>query len=711
MPKIKQLSLHEAHKIAAGEVVERPANIVKELLENSLDAGATHISLYIEDGGKKLIRIVDNGCGMDEQDAQLCFAKHATSKITHIDQLESVSTFGFRGEALASVAAVARVTLITKQAESQEGVCVTVAESAITSTQPIAAVTGTDISVHDLFYNIPARKKFLKKSETEWNHIVQLFQAFCLAFGHIHFSLFHENKNIFNCPPAATLSTRFAQLFHQLSAAPQTMAQTLLPIENNRIDNTIHVTGTITTQAHLRYDRNQIFFFVNNRWVKNFALSNALLKGYAGLIPPGKYPMACVKITVDPTLVDINIHPRKEEVAFLHPQKIAHVVTTAALQAFEKKTSSNLRATSSPENSVFSRFSPRDNSPLNTQVQAQIQSAQRAAQPVFTPFDFDALETSQNSHASSANTQNYHAQNFSPELAPEPAVTNHDFAEQSLYTGQAHTLTPDQLGAQALEFSDTANPPAHSKHRSAHEFSGINLDHAQEVAQEARAEQHTIYAPSNSNNTALDNTQHTAAELADLGFAHAPIIGQYNATYILIEQEDGLLLVDQHAAHERILYELFASRFHEVPTINLLFPIIIELSGQDYATIAPHLDIFTQNQIAIEPFGEQQLIIKATPVHLKDVCLQELVQHVIGCIHESDYVDHGDFAKAINEKLHAQMACKAAVKAGDVLTREQMQRIITDLHKTPNRFTCPHGRPTSLVFSLHDIEKKFKRKK
>lgn len=699
MPKIKQLSPHEAHKIAAGEVVERPANIVKELLENSLDAGATHITLYIEDGGKRLIRIVDNGCGMDEQDAQLCFAKHATSKITHIDQLETVSTFGFRGEALASVAAVARVTLITKQAESPEGVYVTVAESAISSVQPIAAVTGTDISVHDLFYNIPARKKFLKKSETEWNHIVQLFQAFCLAFEHIHFSLFHENKNIFNCPPAASLSTRFAQLFHQLTATPQALSQTLVAIENKRIDDTIRVTGTITTQAHLRYDRNQIFFFVNNRWVKNFALSNALLKGYAGLIPPGKYPMACVKITVDPTMVDINIHPRKEEVAFLYPQKVAQVIMSAVQQAFEKKSSSLLQASS--------------------QIQAQIQSSTHTAQPVFTPFDFDALEIPANSQAQSFRIQDL-AQSGTRDFAQE-------FVEES-----APILRPNIALDHAQEFVQKNASLLEA------EYSAHKNFLKQEYRGQNPAKQQTIYAPerntsiiagntiasstlanntlgngsssfnaSDSGSTSSDNI----VESVDTGFAHAPIIGQYNATYILIEQEDGLLLVDQHAAHERILYELFASRFHEVATINLMFPIMVELSAQDYATIMPHLDIFTKNQITIEPFGEQQLIIKATPVHLKDVSLSELVQQVIGWIHDTEYVEQRDFTKSINEKLHAQMACKAAVKAGDLLTREQMQRIITDLHKTPNRFTCPHGRPTSFIMTLHDIEKKFKRKK
>ncbi|MDP3889288.1 MAG: DNA mismatch repair endonuclease MutL [bacterium] len=368
MPKIKILPLHEAQKIAAGEVVERPANIVKELIENALDAAATTISVHIEDGGKKLIRVIDTGCGMDVQDAQLCFDKHATSKITHVDALEHINTFGFRGEALASIAAVSKITLITKERDTTEGTKVTVEQNTVIDTQPVSANTGTDIAVHDLFYNIPARKKFLKVRDTEWRHILHLVQAFCLDYPEIHFKLFSDGKQIINCPATQNIRARCAQVWDQH------ISSDMLTIEAHREDNTFSILGIITNHQQFRYDRNTIFFFVNKRWVKDFKLSNALLKGYQNVLPHGKYPTACISITVDPTLVDINIHPRKEEVKFMHPRLIEQLIQQTVKQALEIHISANLNpkvmntadmAISTPSTSFFSSHPSRSFTPYN----------------------------------------------------------------------------------------------------------------------------------------------------------------------------------------------------------------------------------------------------------------------------------------------------------------------------------------------------------
>lgn len=637
MPIIKQLLPHEAHKIAAGEVVERPANIVKELIENALDASATQISIYIKDGGKELIRIVDNGTGMDEADALACFNKHATSKITHIDELETINTFGFRGEALASVAAVAHVTLITKMAHADVGIKVSVACNSITDTQPVATVTGTDIRVHDLFYTIPARKKFLKKSETEWRHIVQLFQAFCLAFPHIHFRLYHDDTEIHNCPPVTDSSQRFIQLWHH---------QSVLAFSDSRIDGTLNITGVISTHNQYRYDRSGLFFFVNNRWVKNNALASALLKGYQGL-PDGRYPMACVHITVDSTLVDINIHPRKEEVAFMHPNKVTSLITNAVKSTLDTHTSTNLRGTQhAPPSASYVPASPVSTSPFKNTMPS-----------VFTPFDFNTFVS-----------------------APDTQV-------QKIFDDQRVTLAEEQISVPR-----TASAP----------YETPSVDISSTTTQSFT--QHTIHTP---HTNSLANDEPVMGD-AEQSFT---LIGQLHKTYILVEHEEGLYLVDQHAAHERILYELFSQRFNDCATVNLLFPHIITLSANDYATIIPHLELFTRNGITLEPMGTHQLIVSATPIHLKEINFEELVRQVVGWITEYGNVDREDFFKTINEKLHAQCACKAAVKAGDALTHEQMQTLLTDLYKTKNRSTCPHGRPTGFLVSLDEIEKKVKRKK
>ncbi len=615
MPKIKQLSPHEAQKIAAGQVVDRPVNAVKELIENALDAQATQINIFIEDGGKKLMRIVDNGCGMIPEDAQLCFAKHATSKIERIDELESITTFGFRGEALASIAAVSRVTLITKETHAEQGTKVTITED--TATEAVACTAGTDISVRDLFYNVPARAKFLKKRETEWRQIVQLVHAFCLDYTSIHFKLFSEGKQILNCPPVEQVIARFTQIFNHATST------SMLTIDASRDDKRVSIAGAISNHQTFGYNRSGLFFFVNKRWITNHSLQRALLKGYQNVIPQGRYPTACIAITIDPQFVDINIHPRKEEVKFAHPRVVEQLIEQTVREALENN--------------------------LSAQIKQEVKIAPAHASTThasFNPFDF--------------------AHSIQP----------------TFYSGQGQNNRVQQnqriLNSPQTEKNNFRSRPVHGT-ESAVLFSEKNINNQQTLA------------------TQQEETSHT-------------IIGQLNKTYILIEQEDGLFLVDQHAAQERILYELFSSRFEQVPTIKLMFPQQVTLAKEDVQLIEPHLNIFHKNGIMVEPFGSDQLIITSTPVHIKNISLEELIKQVLGWITEFQHLDEKDFFKTINEKLHAQMACKAAVKAGDVLTHEQMQQLLHDLHTTPNRFTCPHGRPTGWLLSTHDIEKKFKRK-
>ncbi len=612
MPIIKKLPVHEAQKIAAGEVVERPANIVKELLENSLDAGATAITLAVEDGGKQSIQITDNGCGMDSEDAILCFEKHATSKITCVEELETVSTFGFRGEALASIAAVSKVTLTTKTASQTEATKVELRDGVIINQKLVSANTGTTITIQDLFYAIPARKKFLKTKETEWRHIQELFYACCLTNLNIHFKLISEGKTVLNCPPVSNALDRFAQLFSH------TKVPHLIELQGSDAHGN-KLSGIISDHQHQEYTRNALFFFVNNRWIKNYQLSNALIKGYHNVLQQGRYPTAAIALTVDPHQVDINIHPRKEEVRFLHPRTVEQLITGTVRQTLENNLSRKL------------------NKPVTFAPAQELTSPEIAytRKPSFTSFDFDAL---------------YH---------------------------KPFTTTETTIPAMEL----TQQPPMALHHKVATD---------------------TITATESSLQESVTGTTPETE--------HYTLIGQLHNTYILLDQPNGLFVVDQHAAHERILYERFAQRFHEVPTITLLFPQIIALTQEDMAIIEPHLDIFITNSISIERFSPNQLIIHATPVHLKDVSLTELVHQVIGWVQEFSALDKTQFFKTINEKLHAQMACKAAIKAGDPLTKEKMEQLLTDLQKTPNRFTCPHGRPTGWLLTSYEIEKKFKRK-
>lgn len=614
MNQIKKLLPQEAQKIAAGEVVDRPANVVKELLENAIDAGSTKITLYVEDAGKQLIRVIDNGCGMNEEDAHFCFEHHATSKITTVNDLTTLETFGFRGEALSSIASVSNVTLITKDKHSQHGIKLELESTTVINEEPVSCNAGTDITIKNIFYNVPARKKFLKKRETEWRHIITLFHAFCLDYLSVHFTLFSEDNQIINCPAADTLDTRITQLWDH------NIAQNIMHLASEEHKHCT-ITGIISNHQYYKYDRSSIFFFVNKRWVKNQQLSRALLKGYMNVLPHGQYPAACIFITLDPAHVDINIHPRKEEVSFLHPRVIESVLQQAVKQAHENYISQQLTKKNIVEPSA----------------------QQYPTQPI------DSFHSNE----------------------PSRPLQSRSFSFQRNYDP-----IPSIVAKQTTDDTELQKPT-------------------------------TIIKPTNEelNQKAVFHHNETQNRIMD----YSCLIGQYKKTYLLLEHDDGLLIIDQHAAHERILYESFVTRFKNIATVKLIFPIMVTVGKDDLALLEPYLSLLQHNGIEIEIFGTDQLIINATPVHLQHQPLDDLVRQAIGWIVDYQQLEKEQFTKKMHEKIRAQMACKAAVKAGDILTTEQMQQLIRDLSKTSNRLTCPHGRPTSWLLHNHEIEKKFKR--
>ena len=672
MARIKQLSPQEAQKIAAGEVVERPANVVKELVENALDAGATAIAIYIQDAGKSLIRIVDNGCGMNQEDAHLCFKHHATSKITRVDDLPTLSTFGFRGEALSSISAVSNVTLITKEYDASQGIKLVLDQGTIISEELISANTGTDMSIANLFFNVPARKKFLKTNDTESRQITLLFQAFCLDYLSVHFKLITQGNIQFNCPPVADMQQRVAQIWDHA------IAQQTLPLLAEK--NGIRIEGVISNHTYSRYDRSALYFFVNRRWIKNHALSKALLKGYMNVLQPDKFPLACINISIDPAQVDINIHPRKEEVQFLHPRIIEQMLQTAVKENLEKYLSAQLnkKVSFAEPTSTFTGKYIQQNGSINLAIARHSPRTDLNISPT-TQAPFTYLEEFPTPFVSSRRSSGAMADTLSSQMgvpARRPSRCTfgapQDDRKDAFTPELAEGLGEGWVEGSLENNSYISDPLVLSRPK-----------HSSEISKPiAQISQQTEYQ----------------------------IIGQFKKTYILIEQDESLFLVDQHAAHERILYEIFATRFNQVATIGLLFPQIISINPEDIGLIEPHLEIFNANHITLERMGAHQLIVQAIPVHLKEVNIEELVFQTIGWIKEYHKLDVQEWYKKVHEKLHAQMACKAAVKAGDQLTVIQMQQLLHDLEKIENRFTCPHGRPTGWALPLYEIEKKFKRK-
>lgn len=599
---IKHLHPQEAQKIAAGEVIERPVNIIKELIENALDAGATKITIAVKDGGKKSIIITDNGIGMDEDDARICFLRHTTSKLTTFNELFSLETFGFRGEALASICSVAHVTIITRASNNNHGIKLNIENGVITKEEIVGVAVGTTITINDLFYNIPARQKFLKTTTTEFNQITQLFKAFCLSNLFVHFTLSHNDLIIYTCPNVATLQERTSQIFDGM------IAQHLFLLKEN--SQNFSISGIVTSPHYSKYDRSGIFIFVNKRWIKNFGISQAIIKAYKNILPTGKYPLAVISITISSDQVDINTHPKKEDVVFLHPRTVENCIHTAITNALEQSFSRTLSQT------IIS-------SPLSLEIPSSINQSHH----VFKPF-------------------------FSNQSAP--ATYTQPF--------KSPNIIPSDQSVQNIEI--------------------ISQPVLKEITQES-------YIP----------------EFLE---CHT-ILGQLHTTYILLEHPEGLLLIDQHAAHERILYEHIENTFDNPETIQLLFPETVSLQEEVIESLAEYFSLLHNYGIVIEQFSNKECIIRSKPIYAQSVNIQELLYSINGWIHDFGKAEKETIKIFITEKIRAQLACKAAIKAGNSLSLEEMQALIKKLNQTRNRFSCPHGRPTSWLLSTLDIERKFKR--
>jgi DNA mismatch repair protein MutL len=609
---IKILDPHEAIKIAAGEVIERPANIIKELLENSIDAQACNIHLYLKSSGKDLIKIIDDGCGMSPDDAMLCFAHHATSKITKVDDLTNINSYGFRGEALSSIAAVSTVQLITKTQDQKIARSITFQNSKCIKQEQAAHQTGTTFIITHLFDNIPARKKFLKSDDTEWNQVISIFQAFCLRYLNINFKLFHNDNLIYNCPTTENIATRCGQLWNN------NLHEQLIDIPQETTKNiTLH--GAISTPHYYRFNRGQIFIFVNNRWVKNVELMKGIIQGYEGVLPHQKYPAAFIFIEINPTFIDVNIHPKKEEIKFLNPGIAQQIVSSKVKEA-------------------LSNF-------INKKISIQAKIAE--------PKISKTISLDQNI---------FHEDPFQ-----EPLITNDSsIASQSMIKGLNIFSTPFAKPTSSI---NKIIPEA------------IKLDPLKITPQVKET------------NTSVFKEEQLYS-----------IIGQYHKTYILIEQNEELILVDQHAAHERIIYERLKNQ-GTVPSIQLMFPHVIKLPIKNATLINTQTHLLSEHGILIDQLTDTEIIITATPVGMQTGATEEIIKMLADMLEQEQSIQN----LQLNEKILCEKACKTACKAGDVLEMNQMQSLIKELMTAPNRFCCPHGRPTMYNMALKEIEKYFKR--
>ncbi len=634
MGKIRVLSDTVANKIAAGEVVERPASVVKELLENSLDAGATEFRIDIENGGRRLIRIVDDGCGMIRDDALLAFERHATSKLSDVKDLLSIATLGFRGEALPSIASVSRLTLETHSEDETTGTLVEIAGGKLLRCEEHAAPRGTTITVRDLFFNVPARKKFLRSDPTELAHIASLVTHYSLAHPRRAFHLRNGPVDLLDVTPVETIRERVYQVFGSRTLEDLIdLGMVERELDNHAPEETetrvFALRGFVSQPQVQKTNRNSIFLFVNGRLIRDRLLMHALSSAYYNLMPAACFPFALLFLDCDSEEVDVNVHPSKTEVRFRHGSFVHDFVRDAIRDAL-----------------IANR--PVSSLPIPAEAQA-------AAGLSYSDF-----------------TTRIHNQQFesAPDLLAEPAAT------QDL---PVFTLNPTRPPDTRFDFGDPLPAPrVHSDVPDTHgplpESAGAVLNAAQGLA-----------------------------VLSDL----RPL-GQIHNSFIIAAGRDGLWIIDQHVAHERILFEqvLRQQAENRVERQQLLIPQVIELTPAqqvEYARLAAELE---RAGFECEPFGNRTIAVKAAPAGIGPGDIDRLVFEILETAErEMRRVSLPDLRRA----MAASIACRAAIKINMRLDQSKMEWLLTQLSKTECPMSCPHGRPIALRYSTHDILKSFHR--
>ena len=622
MGVIKILDENLINKIAAGEVIERPASIVRELIDNSLDAGATEIFIFIEHAGKRLIKIIDNGCGMDEDDIFLSIERHATSKLKTADDLFRINTYGFRGEALASIASISRLTIKSRRQEVLEGNSITIIGGQIKSKNIVGMSVGTEICVENLFFNTPVRKKFLKSDSTEFSHILNIITNHSLANPEKHFKLYSENDLVFDSPKTAEKMEAIINVYGN------SIKNKIINVSENI--NEIFVEAYLGVPEIARKTREHQKIFVNGRCIKNNSVSMAVYNSYKTLLGAGEHPFFVIFINVPPDSVDVNIHPSKSEVRFTDAKFIQD-----NLEIILKK---NLRKS-----------------------------------PAISP---------------KISLKTYKIENL---IEPEPGANQLPINE--IKSSQTSLLNPDLPLNLKSESVKAYQPPLELK------IASSPVEPTNPVFKEI----------SNTDDFSKNDIGEIKKVSENVNYK---IIGQANNLYIIVELNDKIKLIDQHAAHERMLYNKFMlSIKNEKPAEAqlLLLPVNIELTQSEKNVIKNWLGVLSHLGFELEEFGTNSYLIRSVPIFIgKRADDKRMVLDLI-----DDIISIGSI-KSFDEMMHnlvAMMSCKAAVKAGARLMPAEMKEIVEAVLNVSEVSTCPHGRPTSIDLTFVELEKNFKRRK
>ena len=610
------------NKIAAGEVVERPASVVKELVENAVDAGATRIDVSVRAGGAEMVRVVDNGCGIAAEELELALASHATSKLSNADDLFRVGTLGFRGEALASIAEVSRLTLRSRVPDSQSGAEIEVVGGKASGVTPCGCPVGTAVEVKNLFFNTPVRRKFLRATQTELGHASEAFSRIALAVPQVHFTLRHNDRPVFDLPVAEAWLERITRV-----VGPQ-MAENLIQVESS--NGQVRLSGYVARPSQSRSNNRMQYLFLNGRHIRDRALQHALAEAYRGLLTSGRYPIAFLSLVMPPDLVDVNVHPTKLEVRFQDSGSLYSQLLSTLRTKF-----------------------------LSTDLTTRVESA-------------EGVDPS-GAHDEQSATR------FRQRVV--------DWAKGEIASWDNRQNT-DSGEAEAANSADQGRPPD----TGSLELTRLNRSWFQAGGQSEEEEFPSRPTPQQP------------------GWSSSPSAKavQIHNRYLVTEAEEGVMVIDQHALHERILYEQLRRRIESgsIEAQNLLVPEPVDLSPAEAAAVIQHQDLLAKLGMKIEPFGGDTVLVASYPAMLANISPGEVLHEVVGQLLGGGKVP--DRRDLLDDVLHT-IACRAAIKAGDQLAQEEITALLDQRHLVDDPHHCPHGRPAALIFSREELDRQFKR--
>jgi DNA mismatch repair protein MutL len=653
MARIAKLPIHLVNKIAAGEVIERPASVLKELLENALDAGATRIDVTVEDGGRRLLSVRDNGGGMEKQDLELAFAPHATSKISGEDDLFAIHTMGFRGEALASIASISHARIRTTLPDADNGWEVSAAGEGIDEPTPCPAAPGTTVTVRDLFFNTPARRKFLRTTNTEFGHITEQLTRVALPHPHVAFTVQHNGRESLNLPATDSTRRRIADLF-----TPD-LAESLIPLAERNAE--VRVAGLVAPPTAARASAKWQYVFLNGRYVRDRLIAHAIREAYRGLLAPTKYPVVFIFLELDPADVDVNVHPTKIEVRFRDSNRVYGELLATLKETLRK---GNL----TPDADLADADDwPPDNKDNPGKQNQRGHSVRQAMADFFKSAPPPQPRLDDSNHHAGATRPTTETRLAPPDNTPASAPVSEALRRQN---------APDieQQPAKRLENRNSTEPAPH-----------------------------TI-----SDDTRRDAPQPSALELSTARPPTRPIMQIHNS-YILTETENGMMIVDQHALHERLHYNDLQRRLTSGPLASqgMLIPEPLEVTAAEAALLEEHTDLLARLGFEIAPFGPNSWAIQHYPTLLAErgVEMRGFLRELLDTLTEEQTVQ----PEQVIEEVLAMMSCKAAIKAGTPLSPAEIQGLLDQAAEAEKASSCPHGRPTAIRLSLRDLEKQFHR--